>query len=139
MLPLETPIIPTTSLYLYHIDPDTGNLVPSISVDDLPVVGTVNTDGMSATFTRVARLSVVIGLVPSTIVIDGCDSGVENHVIEDDFTISDKIAECAIDAKNHGKFVSCVSKLTNGLKKEGIITGQEKGAIQSCAAQADIP
>jgi hypothetical protein len=29
--------------------------------------------------------------------------------------------------------------VTNDLKKAGTITGQQKGAIQSCAAQADIP
>ena len=46
---------------------------------------------------------------------------------------------CADDANNHGQFVSCVAQLTNFLKQQGIITGQEKGAIQSCAAQADIP
>jgi hypothetical protein len=40
---------------------------------------------------------------------------------------------------NHGQFVSCVSHMTNDLKKAGTITGQQKGAIQSCAAQADIP
>jgi hypothetical protein len=32
-----------------------------------------------------------------------------------------------------------VAHLTNDLKKDGFISGREKGAIQSCAAQADIP
>ncbi len=41
--------------------------------------------------------------------------------------------------KNHGQFVSCVAHATNALKKAKIITGQQKGAIQSAAAQADIP
>ena len=75
----------------------------------------------------------------STVVIDGCDSGVTNHLLEGGCTISDLIAECAAGANNHGQFVSCVSHLTNGLKKDGVITGMEKGAIESCAAQADIP
>ena len=44
-----------------------------------------------------------------------------------------------LPAKNHGQFVSCVAKLTNSLKKQGLITGAEKGEIQSCAAQADLP
>lgn len=74
-----------------------------------------------------------------TAVIGNCDSGVSNTLFDEGCTISDLIAECADGAKNHGKFVSCVAKLTNGLKKDGIITGQEKGAIQSCAAQASIP
>jgi hypothetical protein len=29
--------------------------------------------------------------------------------------------------------------VANDLKKAGTITGQQKGAIQSCTAQADIP
>lgn len=74
-----------------------------------------------------------------SVIIDGCDSGVENALFENGCTISDDIMECADGAKNHGKFVSCVSKLANGLKKDGLISGKEKGAIQSCAAQADLP
>ncbi|MFC2172021.1 hypothetical protein ACFLU6_05240 [Acidobacteriota bacterium] len=42
-------------------------------------------------------------------------------------------------ADNHGQFVSCTSHVTNDLKKQDYITGADKGAIQSCAAQADIP
>jgi len=74
-----------------------------------------------------------------TVVIDGCDSGVENILVEDGCTISDLIAELGEGAKNHGKFVSGVSKLLNQLKKAGIISGKDKGAVQSCAAMADIP
>lgn len=74
------------------------------------------------------------------IIIVGCDSGVENFLFEDGCTkMSDLIAKCAAGAKNHGKFVSCVSHLTNDWKKQKLISGKEKGAIQSCAAQADIP
>ena len=74
-----------------------------------------------------------------TVVIDGCNSGVPNPLFPSGCTISDLIAECAEGAGNHGQFVSCVSHVTNGLKKAGTITGQQKGAIQSCAAQANIP
>ncbi|PQP35456.1 hypothetical protein C6A37_02395 [Desulfobacteraceae bacterium SEEP-SAG9] len=72
-----------------------------------------------------------------TIVIDGCDTGVLDSDYEDQ-SISEWISQCAENAKNHGKYVSCVAKLTKKLKKAGVITGKEKGAIQSCAAQADI-
>ena len=75
----------------------------------------------------------------TTVVIDGCDSGVPNTVFPSGCTISDLIAACAEGASNHGQFVSCVSHLTNDLKKAGTITGQQKGAIQSCAAKAHIP
>ena len=75
----------------------------------------------------------------ATVVIDGCHSGVTNTLFPTGCTISDLIAECAAGASDHGQFVSCVSGLTNSLKKSGTITGQQKGAIQSCAANAHIP
>ena len=74
-----------------------------------------------------------------TVVIDGCDSGVFNWLSPEGCTIADNIEDCAKNARNHGKFVSCVGHLTNDLKKYKIITGKEKGAIQSCAAHANIP
>ena len=75
----------------------------------------------------------------ATVVIDGCNSGVPNPLFSDGCTISDHIAQCAASAGNHGGFVSCVSHYTNGLKKDGTITGAQKGAIQSCASGANIP
>ena len=51
-------------------------------------------------------------------------------------TTSDLIAQLADGAKNHGQFVSGVAHLTNDLKGAGLITGAEKGAIQSAAAHA---
>ena len=52
-------------------------------------------------------------------------------------SISEDLLECADGARNHGKYVSCVAKLTNALKKQKFITGAQKGQIQSCAAQTD--
>jgi hypothetical protein len=75
----------------------------------------------------------------STVIINDCNSNVINYLLNDGCSISDKIAKCAGAAMNHGRFVSCVSKLTENLKKPGIIIGEEKGSIQSCAAQAHNP
>jgi hypothetical protein len=72
-----------------------------------------------------------------TVIIDGCDTGVNNVADELNCTISDKITQCACNAINHGSFVSCISDLTNDLKKNKIITGKEKGKIESCAAKAE--
>ena len=74
-----------------------------------------------------------------TIVIDGCDSGVENTLFGDGCTMSDLIDELPGNAENHGQFVSSVSHLTTDWKKEGLISGKEKGAIMKCAAKATIP
>src|SRR5262249_48785631 len=74
-----------------------------------------------------------------TVVIGGCDSGVPNTFFLGGCTISDVIAHCAANAGNHGNFVSCVSHVTNDLKKNGIISGSQKGSIESCAGGAAIP
>jgi hypothetical protein len=75
----------------------------------------------------------------ATVIIDGCDSGVPNTFFVSGCTINDLIAQIAASAGNHGQFVSGVAHFTNQLKKAGIITGAQKGSIQSCAAQANIP
>ena len=49
------------------------------------------------------------------------------------------IAECAEGASNHDQFVTCVSHLTNDLKKAGTITRQQKSAIQSCGGRLTFP
>ena len=74
-----------------------------------------------------------------TVVIDGCDSGVANHLFDDGCTISDLIAIYAAEANNHGQFASSVSQFANDLVQAGLISGADKGQIQNCAAQADIP
>jgi hypothetical protein len=52
--------------------------------------------------------------------------------------LEDGLDNCEAIAKNHGKYVSCVSHLTNFYKKRKLLTGAQKGQIQSCAAQNDI-
>lgn len=75
----------------------------------------------------------------ATVVIDGCNSGVTNTTFANGCRITDQINDCAVAATNHGSFVSCVAHLTNDLKKAGVISGSQKGAIQSCASGASIP
>jgi len=79
------------------------------------------------------------GTCVSYIIIDSCDSGVEDHEFEDGSTMMSLILECAENAGNHGEFVSCVAHLTNTWKKAGLITGAQKDAIMDCAGGADIP
>ena len=71
-----------------------------------------------------------------TIVIDGENTGVGNLLFSNGCTTSDLIAQLQEAAGNHGRFVSGVAHLTNDLKGAGLITGAEKGAIQSAAAHA---
>lgn len=76
---------------------------------------------------------------PPTVVIDGCDSGVDDRFVGCCGFISEVIDGYAATATNHGKFLSSVAHFTNDLKWAGIITNREKAAIQRCAAMADIP
>ena len=80
-------------------------------------------------------------IVTANVVIDGCDSGVANVFVSSDgcSTMSDLIGDCADNANNHGQFVSCVTSLSNGWKKDGLISGSQKGAIQSCASGSNLP
>ena len=72
VLPLLNQMAPGTSLTLYRVDPVSGNLTPELGING-PVVGTVNADGLSATFTGVASLSTVVGLIPSGAVLGDLD------------------------------------------------------------------
>jgi len=78
----------------------------------------------------------------TTVVIDGCDSGVNNPVFSSGCTLADLIdaivADCVGGARNHGQFVSCFAHSANNLKKDGIITGDEQGSLQSCAGQSSL-
>jgi hypothetical protein len=105
-------------------------------LDNVKITSTLETDGDGIPDDKDACS---FSDLNETVVIDGCDSGVENVLLEDGCTISDLILECADDADNHGEFVSAVFHSTKYLKKNGIISGNEKGKIQKCAAKADIP
>jgi hypothetical protein len=68
-----------------------------------------------------------------TVTIGACNSGTLNVVFPNGETMMDRIA--AITASNHGDFVSQVSAITNEAKSLGLISGSQKAAIQTCAAQ----
>lgn len=48
------------------------------------------------------------------------------------------ISGCAAGAKNHGQFMKCVTQQLQSLVKDGVISGQEKGEIEACAAKTKI-
>lgn len=70
-----------------------------------------------------------------TVNIGGTDTGVPNTFYTNGCTIADLVNKCAVDARNHGDFVSCVAGLTNVLKEDGV----DKSALQRAAAKARIP
>ena len=73
--------------------------------------------------------------VRPTIVLCDINSGVPNTLFANGCTMADLIAELAESASNHGAFVSAVANLTNQWVTDGLMTGQQKGAVQSAAAR----
>jgi hypothetical protein len=74
-----------------------------------------------------------------TVVIGGCDTGVTNTLFSNGCTVNDLMSHIAANSSNHGNFVSGVAQLTNALRNAGLITGNQKSAIQSCAAGSSLP
>ncbi len=77
-------------------------------------------------------------LPPTTVIIDGCDTGVTDLEFGEK-RISEWVNGCAKDVKTHRNFVSRVARLTAKMRKEGLISRVEKRAIRNCARKANIP
>lgn len=75
----------------------------------------------------------------ATVIIGGSDTGVPNVMFSNGCTIADLIQKTGDHAANHGGFASGVAHLTNELRDAGIISGNQKGALQSAAAKANVP
>lgn len=75
----------------------------------------------------------------ATVDIKGCDTSVENRITSScGLTMSDMID--ALEAgtyKNHGEFVKEMAKLSNTWEISGLISGEEHGAIMSCAGRSN--
>jgi hypothetical protein len=54
-------------------------------------------------------------------------------------SISDTIAQMADTARNHGQFVSRVSRFTTDLRKDGLISNKDRSNVVRCAAWANVP
>lgn len=73
--------------------------------------------------------------------VGGCETPVLNRIIDSKPTLLQQavgiyVDECVANARNHGKFMSCITQGLDTLVKNKIITGAEKGAINACAAKA---
>ena len=70
-----------------------------------------------------------------TVVIAGCDSGVENISFPDGCTMMDKIAACTSGNPKPVQVRDCIDDLTNVWKRAGLITQYERTLINNCALQ----
>src|SRR3989442_7817820 len=66
VLPLRNFISPDTAIQLFRVDTATGSLVPAVNTSGNPVIGHVDSGGMTATFQGLSRLSTLVGLLPVT-------------------------------------------------------------------------
>jgi len=80
------------------------------------------------------------GTEDHTLIVGQCTTNEPNVMLSNGATLVDQARtwyrDCAIGAKNHGQFVSCVAHTANEANKSGLITGAQHGAVQQCAAQA---
>jgi hypothetical protein len=73
----------------------------------------------------------------NTIVIEECDSGVTNYVLDGGCKVSDFVQQCEENATNHGQFAKCVSHLSNRLARGDLFAKSDKGRLQQCAARSN--
>ena len=67
-----------------------------------------------------------------TVWIGACESGVINSILDDGCTMTDQIDRCAEDSPNHGRFVSCVTRLTRNWRMNGLISNKESARLVQC-------
>lgn len=58
--------------------------------------------------------------------------------ILDTSTLPGQIALCADTMRNHGQFMQCVAGVTREEVKMGMLSGAQKGRVQSCAALSNV-
>jgi hypothetical protein len=73
---------------------------------------------------------------PGNVMIGSCDTTVPNYLSASGCTVRDLLNNAAANAKNHGSYVSTVAHIGDVLIADGLISGEQKGALQSCAARA---
>jgi hypothetical protein len=71
----------------------------------------------------------------ATIVIGGINTGVANTLFPNGCTMSDLLTQLKAGAATQGDYVAAVAHLTNQWVAEGLISGTQKGTIESAAAR----
>ena len=144
VLPLLSQMAPGSSLTLYRVDPASGNLIPEPGVGGGPAMGTVNADEFSATFTGVASLSTVVGLIRSSAVLgdvngDGKVNCADIAIVRAAF--GKKLGQSGFDNRadtNHDKVVNVrdLAYVSRYLPKGLVCRITPAGAVQVAPARA---
>lgn len=72
-----------------------------------------------------------------SVVINECPTGVHNGLLDDGCTMNDLLADCSLNAHNHGQFTSCVARLANEWRRNGLLSGKAVGGLSRCAAHSN--
>jgi hypothetical protein len=72
------------------------------------------------------------------VLIGTCDSGVADQVLASGCSITESIAKIADASWNHGRFVSQTTQFATGLRKDGLISNNDRSALTRCAAWANV-
>jgi hypothetical protein len=68
--------------------------------------------------------------------VDACPMTVTGETVNADGCSVADLCPCDNGWKNYGTYVSCVAHASNDMKKAGLISGAEQGALVSVAAQS---
>ncbi|MFO0940915.1 MAG: hypothetical protein U0930_09115 [Pirellulales bacterium] len=76
-------------------------------------------------------------LVPQNIMVAGVDSGIQDFQYQGKL-VTELITDLASNAKNHGSFVSGVSKLVKALEKASLLTHAQRETIKELASESSV-
>lgn len=76
------------------------------------------------------------GTPDTTVIVNGCDTGLPEQFTGNGARLSDQARAwmwtCSLDPKNRGDVNSCMAQAMNDAVRDGVISGAQKGANQSC-------
>ncbi len=74
-----------------------------------------------------------------TVMVGDRDTGVADQVLDNGCTMTELIASCKIDRRNHGETVRCVLNLVQSWRRDGKITPRDQGQILRCTVRPTRP
>ncbi len=133
VLPVSPPLPPGTPLNLYRVNETTGLLELVLDSMSMPIIGTVDPDGDSATFAGIVELSMIGGFVPDDppAVIDQLISLVDGFVALGEVAANqqaplDALLKNAKKALDGGRENAAISLLEAFIEKVGKLIEQDR-------------
>jgi len=71
----------------------------------------------------------------ATVLVGTSKTGVPNYAFSNGCTMADLVGQAKASSTNHGGYVSGVAALSNDWVGQGLMSGAQKGAVQSAAAR----